>query len=66
MTVPSPAISAAVLGLTIGPATFGGLVASAIAWTLKGTHASHASDAATLAERRSSAPFETKNKKGEA
>lgn len=57
----SPAISAAVLGLTICPATLGGLVASAIAWSITGTHASHASDAAMLVERKSDVPFETEN-----
>lgn len=62
----SPAISAAVLGLTIVPATVGGLVASAIAWSLKGSHISHANDLAKLAERRSKPPFENRKQEGEA
>lgn len=52
----SPAISAAVLGLTIIPATLGGLAASAIAWSLKGGHASHARHIEQLAARRSAGP----------
>ena len=61
----SPAIAAAVLGLTVIPATLGGLAASAIAWSLKGSHASHARHREQLARRRAAAPPTDKKHEGD-
>lgn len=61
----SPAIAAAVLGLTILPATLGGLAASAIAWSLKGSHASHARNREQLTQRRAAGSHADKSQEGD-
>lgn len=61
----SPAIATAVLGLTVLPATLGGPAASAIAWSLTGSHASHARNLEQLANRRSASSSADKKPDGD-